>query len=123
MLLPVLAQWALQINRLESHLVKRLLSRMNSLAHDPRCGPMVEALGHLLPFILVHLATHERVLERIDPMADYDGPSFGLGLNSPDYFLEPGSHPASELMGALRSRLDDDSYQVCNFFVIYNGIY
>lgn len=117
-LLPVLAQWAMQINRLESHLVKRFLSRLRSLAHDPRCGAMVEGLSNLLPFVLVHLASHPSVLERIDPETDVEVPLVAEGLSNPQLFRgesEPSTH---DLMSALRQRLGDDSYQVIdNFFI------
>jgi hypothetical protein len=111
-LLPVLAQWALQINRLESHLVKRFLSRLRSLAHDPRCGAMVEGLSNLLPFVLVHLASHPSVLERIDSETEVDVPLGAEGLSNPQLFREESDHSTYELMSALRQRLGDDSYQV-----------
>jgi hypothetical protein len=119
-LLPVLAQWALQINRLESHLVKRFLSRLRSLAHDPRCGAMVEGLSNLLPFVLVHLASHPSVIERIDPEMDVEVPLAAEGLSNPQLFWGESNHSTHELMGALRQRLGDDSYQVMpNFLSLY----
>lgn len=116
-LMPVLAQWALQINRLESHLVKRFLSRLRSLAHDPRCGSLVEGLSNLLPFILVHLASHKSVLKRIDPETDVEVPLVAEGLSNPQIFRGESNHSTFELMGALRHRLADDSYQVISTYV------
>ncbi|CAB3369196.1 Hypothetical predicted protein [Cloeon dipterum] len=109
-LLPVLAQWALQIDRLESSLVKRLLSRLKALAHDPRCGPMIGAVGQILPFIVIHLASHEDVLDRMDLEQIKEISDIGCDLSNPLIFLEPNSN-TNAMLQALNLRLSDDSYQ------------
>ncbi|XP_059468785.1 RAB11-binding protein RELCH homolog isoform X2 [Neocloeon triangulifer] len=109
-LLPVLAQWALQIQRLDTHLVKRLLARLKSLAHDSRCGPMVSAVGQILPFILVHLASHKGVIEKMDSDSTIKVPELGRDLNDPNIFLGENDSPEN-LIKALCLRLNDDLYQ------------
>lgn len=76
-LLPILAQWALELKRLQSHLLSRVISKLRSQlksTHSPgkehldndRVVSSIKVLQHLLPQTIVCIADNQLVGESVD---------------------------------------------------------
>uniref|UniRef100_A0A1Y1KW97 Uncharacterized protein n=1 Tax=Photinus pyralis TaxID=7054 RepID=A0A1Y1KW97_PHOPY len=69
-LFPVLAQWALALDRLQTDLIKQLLYKLNKYLKDEtsECYAvhLVNAIDNLLPFVLVHVCSYHKILDNIE---------------------------------------------------------
>lgn len=110
LLLPVLAQWALQINKLETHLLSRLISRLRALSKDIRSIQLINALLTTLPFLLLYVGNCETVYKKIDNsiLRSELLPIF-QSLSNPEYFYE-GQQKSIDIINALNSCLNEEWY-------------
>ncbi|KAK5642547.1 hypothetical protein RI129_008714 [Pyrocoelia pectoralis] len=69
-LFPVLAQWALTLDRLQTDLIKQLLYKLNKYLKDEasECYAvhLVNVIDNLLPFVLVYVCSYHKILDNIE---------------------------------------------------------
>ncbi|XP_066591487.1 RAB11-binding protein RELCH homolog [Prorops nasuta] len=104
-LLPILAQWALSLGRLQSHLLPRVISNLKShlkptqhFVHkdyidETRIVPSIKVLQYLLPYTIVCVAQADYVKQYIRHVIDAEIPKEFLDichseLNDPSFFYE-----------------------------------
>ncbi|KAF4527463.1 hypothetical protein B566_EDAN016227 [Ephemera danica] len=84
-LLPVLAQWALNINKLETHLLTRLMSNLSALINDPACIHLINAMISTLPYLFTYVSEHSPH-DRIESTNRNDLSPLFQNLNDPHCF-------------------------------------
>lgn len=129
-LMPVLAKWALDIGRLESHLLTRLLQKLkgqtkatppsspNSVSqrklqeNDQRTVYTVSVLQLLLPYLLVAVSTVEYVLQHVGPDSCSESrqqfSKQNLGLTNPYIFYE-GDFDIGNVINAFDLCVEENS--------------
>ncbi|KAF5306430.1 hypothetical protein FQR65_LT07342 [Abscondita terminalis] len=69
-LFPVLAQWALSLERLQSDLIKQLLYKLNKHLKDEgsetQAVHLVNVIDNLFPFILLYVCSYHKILDHIE---------------------------------------------------------
>ncbi|KAF5303993.1 hypothetical protein FQA39_LY01778 [Lamprigera yunnana] len=69
-LFPVLAQWAVTLDRLQSDLIKQLLYHLNkhlkNEGSESQAVHLINVIDNLFPFIVLYVASHQKILDNIE---------------------------------------------------------
>nr|CAD7570487.1 unnamed protein product [Timema californicum] len=124
-LLPVLAKWSLELDRLQASLITHLIQRLKSqtkpspvespgkqgLDSDQQMAWTLTVIQTLLPYLVMSVVAVEPVLSTITSDTTIVEPSevFDLnnGLTNPAIFYE-GEYPVSLILGAFDSYVDKE---------------
>nr|CAD7406234.1 unnamed protein product [Timema poppensis] len=124
-LLPVLAKWSLELDRLQASLITHLIQRLKSqtkpspvespgkqgLDSDQQMAWTLTVIQTLLPYLVMSVVAVEPVLSTITSDTTVVEPSevFDLnnGLTNPAIFYE-GEYPVSLILGAFDSYVDKE---------------
>ncbi|KAJ9580267.1 hypothetical protein L9F63_004080, partial [Diploptera punctata] len=132
-LIPVLAKWALDLGRLQSHLLSQLLQRLKtlikkaspaespvSLSHrkntnnEQKAAWLVTVLQTLVPYIVMSVAAVDTIINRISsntPIVERQEFSvLGHGLTNPSVFYE-GEYDVGLILGSFESYVSQEWYE------------
>ncbi|XP_066992231.2 RAB11-binding protein RELCH homolog [Anabrus simplex] len=131
-LMPVVAKWALDLGRLQSHLLSRLLLKLKSQTKptppnspsaaasrrgyesDQRIVYTVTVLQTLLPYLLMCATAVKPVLQRVGPdtlaVERSDWSKHSHGLTNPSVFYE-GEFDVSLILGAFDLCVEEEGYE------------
>ncbi|PNF39999.1 hypothetical protein B7P43_G15450 [Cryptotermes secundus] len=131
-LIPVLAKWAFDLGRLQSHLLTRLLLKLKSqiktslsessgsLSHrrsscsDQRCAWSVTVLQTLVPYIVMSVAAVDTILSRITSSTPIvqrqEFSALGHGLTNPSVFYE-GEYDVGLILGSFESYVSQEWFE------------